>query len=383
MSSPLEGSEARIVSQAQLLERRAAYRNAGKRVVSTNGVFDLLHPGHIRFLTEARALGDVLMVGLNSDAAVRELKGAGRPLLGEQERAIMLASLRAVDYVTIFAEPTPTAWLAALQPDVHCKAADYRAEALPEAEVVTRSGGEIRILPLSQGLSTSQLVERVLLATQASDSEPEQSTDAAAGGEIAAQPFVLSELLRGGNVLRQTGYQLSSAIVAVANHLAGVLIGGGKVLLCGNGGSAADAQHIAAELVVRFRRNRLALPALALSTDTSVLTAAGNDYGFERVFARQVEAWGRQGDVLIAISTSGQSPNVLAAAETARSLGLFTIGLTGSRPSPLAAAVDVVLAVPSEQTSLIQQAHIAILHLVCDLVEQRALGARLLGGENQ
>lgn len=360
----------RIVSQERLLELRAAYRAAGKRVVSTNGVFDLLHPGHIAFLSQARALGDVLVVGLNSDAGVRRLKGAGRPLLSQDERALMLAALRPVDHVTVFDEDTPTVWLAALQPDVHCKAADYSAEALPEAEVVRRAGGEICILPLRAGISTSQLVERILLATR--QEEP------AAATTMAAEGYVLAELLRGSNVLRQTAYRLSREVVLVAERLAAILAAGGKVLLCGNGGSAADAQHIAAELVVRFRRHRLALPALALTTDTSILTAAGNDYGFEHIFARQVEAWGRPGDALIAISTSGRSANVLAAVAVARRLGLFVIGLTGSSPSPLREQADVALAVPAAETALIQQAHTAVLHLICDLVEQRFAAAEAL-----
>ncbi len=369
--------EDRIVSQAHLLELRAAYRAAGKRVVSTNGVFDLLHPGHIEFLTAARGLGDVLVVGINSDATVRRLKGAGRPLLTEDERAAMLIALKVVDHVVVFSEPTPTEWLAALQPDVHCKAADYRAEALPEAEAVRKSGGEIRIMPLSQGFSTSQLVERVLVAARQVDGGDDGGYTVDDGGyNIDGGAFVLSELLRGSNVLRQTGYQMSGAIAMVAERLADILTAGGKVLLCGNGGSAADAQHIAAELVVRFRRDRRALPALALTTDTCIHTAAGNDYGFERVFSRQVEAWGSAGDALIAISTSGRSPNVLLAAQRAQQLGLLTIGLTGSQPMasstpPLADVVDILLAVPSTQTSLVQQAHLALLHLVCDLIEQR------------
>jgi D-sedoheptulose 7-phosphate isomerase len=358
----------RIVSQARLLELRAAYRAAGKRVVSTNGVFDLLHPGHIAFLTAARALGDVLVVGLNGDAGVRRLKGAGRPLLSQDERALMLAALRPVDHVTVFDEDTPTAWLAALQPDIHCKAADYSAEALPEAEVVRRGGGEIRILPLREGISTSQLVERILLSTR-------QEEATAGGTATLSEGYVLAELLRGSNVLRQTAYRLSREIVAAAECLVATLRRGGKVLLCGNGGSAADAQHIAAELVVRFRRHRLALPALALTTDTSILTAAGNDYGFEHIFARQVEAWGRPGDVLVAISTSGRSANVLRAVATAHSLGLFVIGLTGGSSAPLHAQADLVLAVPAAETALIQQAHTAILHLLCDLVEQQFLVA--------
>jgi D-sedoheptulose 7-phosphate isomerase len=147
---------------------------------------------------------------------------------------------------------------------------------------------------------------------------------------------------------------------------------GGKVLLCGNGGSAADAQHIAAELVGRLRRPREGLAAIALTTDTSILTALGNDFGFEEVFARQIGALGKPGDVLVALSTSGKSPNILKAAAVAREREMYVVGLTGSRPTPLTEAVDVCVAVPAEDTMLVQQAHLAILHSICDLVDRAA-----------
>jgi D-sedoheptulose 7-phosphate isomerase len=147
--------------------------------------------------------------------------------------------------------------------------------------------------------------------------------------------------------------------------------GGGKLLLCGNGGSAADCQHIAAEFVNRLNkdRERRALPALALTTDTSCLTAYANDYGFEGVFARQVEAFGTAGDVLLAISTSGSSPNVLAAADAARARGIAVVALLGET-GRLAAAADVAIKVPSRDTELIQQVHLAVEHLLCELVER-------------
>ena len=161
-----------------------------------------------------------------------------------------------------------------------------------------------------------------------------------------------------------------AAVFAAADALLAALRAGRKVLVCGNGGSAADSQHFAAELVGRFTRERRAFPALALTTDTSILTAIGNDYGFERVFARQVEAHGQAGDVLVAISTSGGSANVLAAVETARSRGLVTIGLTGRDGGALGRAVDVHLNVPSPSTARVQEVHITTLHVLCDLVEQ-------------
>jgi D-sedoheptulose 7-phosphate isomerase len=160
------------------------------------------------------------------------------------------------------------------------------------------------------------------------------------------------------------------AILAAGEALVAALGAGRKVLVCGNGGSAADSQHFVAELVGRFTRERRAWPALALTTDTSILTAIGNDYGFNRVFARQVEAHGQPGDVLIGISTSGGSPDVLAAVETARARGLVTIGLTGRDGGALGRTVDVHVNVPSPSTARTQEVHATLLHVLCDLVEQ-------------
>ena len=145
---------------------------------------------------------------------------------------------------------------------------------------------------------------------------------------------------------------------------------GHKILLCGNGGSAADAQHIAAELVGRYEQQRRAFPAISLTTDTSALTALSNDYGYEGVFARQVEALAGAGDVLIAISTSGKSPNVLQAADQARALGCRTIALTGCSGEPLTAHCDLAVVVPSNRTSRVQEAHITIGHLWCEMVDR-------------
>lgn len=159
-------------------------------------------------------------------------------------------------------------------------------------------------------------------------------------------------------------------IVAIAERIVDTFERGGKVLLCGNGGSAADAQHIAAEFVSRFRRERRGLPAIALTTDTSILTAIGNDYGYERVFARQIEALGQPGDTVIGISTSGTSASVLAAMQAARNGGMATIGFTGATGGLLVGQVDVCLCVPSQNTARIQEVHITIAHVVCEIVER-------------
>jgi D-sedoheptulose 7-phosphate isomerase len=148
------------------------------------------------------------------------------------------------------------------------------------------------------------------------------------------------------------------------------LAAGNKVLLCGNGGSAADAQHIAAELVGRYEDQRRPYPAIALTTDTSALTALSNDFGYEEVFARQVQALAQPGDVLIAISTSGKSPNVVKAAETARDLGCKVIGLTGSSAEPLADYCFITVRVLSERTARVQEGHITIGHLWCEMVDE-------------
>ncbi len=169
---------------------------------------------------------------------------------------------------------------------------------------------------------------------------------------------------------------LAEPLAAAARLVAEALARGNKVMFCGNGGSAADSQHLAAELVGRYRRNRPGWAALALTVDTSALTAIGNDFGFDEVFSRQVEALGRPGDVLVAISTSGRSPNVLRAVETARALGLRTVGLAGRDGGPLAALVDVALVVPSDDTARVQECHITLGHILCDLVEEALCGGQ-------
>jgi D-sedoheptulose 7-phosphate isomerase len=163
----------------------------------------------------------------------------------------------------------------------------------------------------------------------------------------------------------------AGAVVAAVDVLNAALGRGAKVLIFGNGGSAADAQHFACELVGRFLRERRAVPAIALTTDSSTITAVANDYGFERVFVRQIEALGRPGDVAIGISTSGASANVLAALQCAKTRGLTTVAFTGGGGGPIGAAADVHVNVPHELTPRVQEVHRTLIHAVCDLVEQQ------------
>ncbi|MDG2123761.1 MAG: D-sedoheptulose 7-phosphate isomerase [Verrucomicrobiales bacterium] len=183
--------------------------------------------------------------------------------------------------------------------------------------------------------------KKVLEGTVKEHLEVVEGLVAACGGEVEA----IAEVMR----------------VAIAN--------GGKVLFCGNGGSAADSQHLAAELVVRFRRNRRALASLALTVDTSVLTACGNDFGYAEVFARQVEALGNPGDVLVGISTSGGSANVVRAMEAANERGLVTVAFCGGQRGQIAELAELVLAPPSEVTARVQECHLLCGHVMCDVLE--------------
>jgi D-sedoheptulose 7-phosphate isomerase len=172
----------------------------------------------------------------------------------------------------------------------------------------------------------------------------------------------------------QASKPLSDRTAALARRYAAVLRSGGTLFFCGNGGSAADAQHLAAEYVIRYRADRKALAAVALTTDGSILTAGGNDLGYEQIFARQIEALCRSNDLLILHSTSGQSPNLLAAARTARQAGIPTIAFLGKGGGALAGQVDEALIVPSDQTSLVQIIHMALQHLIVELVEDELFG---------
>lgn len=175
----------------------------------------------------------------------------------------------------------------------------------------------------------------------------------------------VSESLRVKNLL----FEQADLIEKLARGIIKSLESSGKLLVCGNGGSAADAQHAACELIGRFRKERASLPAIALTTDTSIITAVANDYGYEEVFARQVEGLARPGDCLLAISTSGNAESVLRAVETAREKGIWTAGLTGASGGLLAQRADLVIKAPSQETPRIQECHVLILHIICDLVE--------------
>ena len=181
--------------------------------------------------------------------------------------------------------------------------------------------------------------------------------------------FFNAEFAEHHDVARKTQGALGPAFAALTGACVASLKGGGKLMFFGNGGSAADAQHLATELTIRYKADRAAIAALALTTDTSALTAAGNDIGFERIFSRQIEALGRPGDVVIGISTSGKSPNVIAALKQAKAMRIVTAALTGKDGGDLPGLADHVLAVPSHTTARIQEMHITLGQMLCGAIE--------------
>lgn len=173
-------------------------------------------------------------------------------------------------------------------------------------------------------------------------------------------------------LLLETLARDGTRIERMAKLFGATLARGRTIFFCGNGGSAAEAQHFAAELVGRFDRERRALPAVALTTDSSILTSVGNDYGFARIFSRQIEALGRRGDLLVVLTTSGRSPNILAAVRAARARGLRVVGMTGSRGAAFARRCHLCIVVPSRSTPRVQEVHLAVGHLCCERAEEMA-----------
>ena len=326
-------------------------------IVFTNGCFDILHRGHIELLQKARALGSKLIVGINSDSSVRNIKGRGRPVFDSEDRAEVLLALSCVDEVRVFDELTPQRLIEELKPDVLVKGGDWSEEEIVGAEFVRRRGGKVVSIPSIEGYSTSGILKRLL-------PEPQTREIEASGDAICAS------LSQHAEVMNAVAEATTGSIRSCADVLIETLQRGGKILICGNGGSAADAQHIAAELVGRYETERRALPAIALTTDTSALTALANDYDYSRIFARQVEALAREGDCLIAISTSGESDNVIAAVMAARNRGSAVVGMTGANGKKLASLSDACLMIPSSRTARIQEGHITVAHIWCELIEK-------------
>lgn len=324
-------------------------------VVFTNGCFDIVHPGHIDLLSRARALGDRLIVGINSDASVARIKGSGRPFMDQESRKAVLLGLKPVDEVIIFDESTPEKLIETVRPDVLVKGGDWEASEIIGADQVRASGGRVLSLPLIDGFSSSSIVNKI-----------RSSLDPRASATKAQPTDSFAEHIQ---TVENVAAHLGESINACSELIVKTFKQGKKVLICGNGGSAADSQHLAAEFVSRYESDRRSLPAIALTTDTSALTAIANDYDFESIFARQVESLATENDCLIAISTSGNSKNVIAAVMQARRNGCKVIGMTGINGKKLASLCDECLMVPVSRTARIQEVHILVAHIWCEAVD--------------
>ena len=326
--------------------------------VFTNGCFDIIHPGHIYLLEQARLLGTKLIVGINSDASVKAIKGETRPYFSQDERMAVLKGLRSVDEVFVFHENTPENLIKKIKPNVLVKGGDWALGEIIGGKFVEENGGRVVSIPLKAGYSSTRIVEKI---REDLTNEPEKI--------VNNRPTIEQSIYQHIEIFNKISKTQQPLIKEISEIILETLKNGKKILICGNGGSAADAQHIAAEFVGRYETDRKALPAIALTTDTSALTAIANDFGFEEIFSRQVKALGEKGDLLIALSTSGNSPNVNSAVMSAREKGLKTIGLTGAGGKKLASLCDICLLVPAERTARIQEAHITIGHILCEIVD--------------
>ncbi|HMS39962.1 MAG TPA: D-glycero-beta-D-manno-heptose 1-phosphate adenylyltransferase [Pyrinomonadaceae bacterium] len=333
-----------------------------KKIVFTNGCFDILHAGHIDLLERAKSFGTYLIVGINSDNSVLAIRGENRPFVNENDRAAVLSGLKFVDEVRIFDELTPEKLIEEIKPDILVKGGDWAIDEIIGADFVRKNGGEVYSLPLKVGYSSTSIVEKIRQVESGKWKVQSENNN-----------LIENSLNEHFSVFQKVFAEMSETIEECAELLVETFQKGNKVLICGNGGSAADAQHLAAEFVGRYETERLSLPAIALTTDTSALTAIANDYGFERVFARQIEGLANNDDCLIAISTSGNSPNVISAVMSARKKGCKIIGMTGAKGKKLASLCDKCILIPAERTARIQEAHITIAHIWCEIIDERFL----------
>ena len=338
----------KVLSFEELQSFRETHSN--QKIVFTNGCFDILHVGHVDYLRKAADLGDILVVGLNSDESVHKLKGASRPINNQNDRAEILSALSFVDYIAIFDEDTPINLIKILQPDVLAKGADYKPEEVVGRKEVEDRGGKLALIPFVEGKSTTNTECRL-----------KKLQDELIKDRLKESIIIKQQLLNNSECLKN--------ISLLADQIRVSLHNGGKLILCGNGGSASDALHFAGEVVGRYQRERRAFPAVVLNADVATMTAISNDYGYSEVFARQAEAHVSKNDVFIGISTSGNSENVLRAVEVAKQKGAVASALLGRDGGKIARKVDYPVIIPCDVTARVQETHICIIHILCELIE--------------
>ena len=369
---PYEWSGLERFPITNLLTEVGKYKDDRKTVVTTNGCFDMIHKGHVQFLKNARKEGDVLIVAINSNESVKLLKGRDKPIFDEEDRAEILESFKFVNHVVVFNDLLPLEILRLIKPDIHCKASDYTRDDLPETPIIESMGGKIKILPLLKEYSSSKIIDNIK-----KDISPVISDEAVHAVEKEYSERIIYQILSSGNLLRTMAYSLHHEILETASLLSQAVSTGNKILICGNGGSSALAQHFASELIGRYKQIEAPKSAVSLTSDTSVITSLGNDFGFEYIFSRQISALGKKGDVVIVISTSGKSRNVIEAVTTAKFMGLDVIALSSKKADSLNQLVDFAIGIPSEDIAIIQQAHLAIIHVWSDFIKKQIHGDNL------
>jgi len=332
------------------------YRAQGKKIVTTNGCFDIFHFGHLSLLIEAKSLGNILIVGVNSDRTVNKIKGAGRPIIPEKERASVLVSLEYVDHVIVFDEILPNELLRTIQPDIHCISSEYTNKVLPEKDVVESFGGKIKVLSFIPGHSTTNVIQKI----SNHNIDPGSQISSEQGKEA-----ITDYLFESSNSIRCLAYQHSETLLLIAEHMVNVIKTNGKIIICGNGDSGLDAQLFAEEFINRFGSREKPFPAVSLSID-STKTGTGED----DVFSQQLEVIGKPNDLLIIVSTSGESKSVLMAGEKAKEIGMQIVGFTGNSNSPLLNLYDEIVLVDSDKSTIIQQGFMAAFNSVCYLLER-------------
>jgi len=320
--------------------------------VFTNGCFDILHLGHIKLLRYAKSQGDTLIVGVNSDASVKRLKGASRPINDEISRIELLKSLKIVDEVIIFHEDTPLEVIKKVKPDVIVKGGDYSAQEVVGSDLVKK----VLIFPIEEGHSTSNIVAKCNKNLKLS---PTYTLD----------QYILNSI----SSLELSAQEISTKSALIASKILATHKNGGTVYIFGNGGSAADSSHFAAELSIRYKSNRTPISAISLNSCIPSLTACSNDFSYDEIYERQLGAHLRKKDMVIGITTSGTSKNVLKALSfSTTKLSHEKIWLLTGNTYTLNDKYSIFRAFSSE-TAITQQIHMVLIHLICEHIDT-ALG---------
>jgi rfaE bifunctional protein nucleotidyltransferase chain/domain len=340
-----------------------AYRAQGKTIVTANGCFDLLHFGHLSLLMGAKSLGDILIVGVNSDRIVKKIKGADRPVFLEKERASLLVSLEYVDHVIVYDDILPNDLLGRIRPDTHCISGEYAQKKLPEKAIVEISGGKIEVLPFIPGYSTTNIIQKI---------DRHQIDPGAQASPSKGKDAITDYLFESSNHIRCLAYQHGDTLTRIAGQMANVIKSNKKIIFCGDVGSDADAQRFATELNRRFSPGSKRLPATSVSSNHSVISDIDND----DVFSRPLKAGGKPGDLLIILTANGNSKAIVMAGETAREIGMQVFGFTSNPDSPLHSLCEEILSIDSQKTTMIQQGFFTAFNGIYSLLEQLLQGER-------